>query len=287
MPDNDLGDFLRSRRARLRPEDVDMLSSGTRRVAGLRREEIAVLADVNVDYYTRLEQGRERRPSAQMVDALRRALRLDEDEAAHLHRLAGTVPLPSGSRPPHHVSAGLRQLLDGYSHTPALVLNRGLDVLATNPLADALFSAFAPVDNLARMAFVHPAGRGFYRDWNRVARSTVANLRHATGHEPGDPHLAALVAELAQHSPRFAELWAEHDVRGKSHEAKRLLHPDVGPLTLDFRTFDVREAPGQQLVIYHAEPGSESHQALNLLETLHATRAAEHGPAHLTGSRRA
>ncbi|MGP3941365.1 helix-turn-helix transcriptional regulator [Streptomyces sp. 6N106] len=272
MADNDLGDFLRSSRSGLRPEEVGMASYGTRRVPGLRREEVAVLAGINADYYTRLEQGRERRPSPQVLDALSRALRLDDDARGHLYRLAGTVPDDPAVRVPDQVSPGLRQLMDGYPHTPAFMLNRTLDMLATNALADALYSPFHPADNLARMAFADPAGRTFYQDWDRAAQATVANLRQAAGYEPDNPRLHWLVDTLTENSADFARLWGSHTVRGKTQEAKRFLHPDVGPLTLSYQAFDVREAPGQQLVIYHAEPGTSSAEALHLLGSIHATR---------------
>ncbi|WP_328383645.1 helix-turn-helix transcriptional regulator [Streptomyces sp. NBC_00400] len=273
MDDNHLGDFLRARRAGLQPEDVGMASYGTRRVAGLRREEVAVLAGVNADYYTRLEQGREHNPSPQVLDALSRALRLDADARAHLHRLAGAVP---GDQPTDHaaerVSPALRQLMDGYPNTPAFVMSRAMDLLAANALADALYAPFGPADNLARMTFLDPASRHFYTDWNRAAQATVANLRQAAGFEPDNPRLRALVRTLTEHSTDFARLWNSHTVRGKTQNAKHLLHPGVGPLTLTYQAFDVRDAPGQQLVIYHAEPGSPSAQALHLLGSLHATR---------------
>jgi len=160
MDDNHLGDFLRARRAGLRPEDVGMASYGVRRVAGLRREEVAVLAGVNADYYTRLEQGRERHPSPQVLDALGRALHLDTDARAHLYRLAGA---PAQDQSPAHVTeqvtSSLRQLMDGYAHTPAFVMSRNLDLLATNALTDALYAPFTPADNLARMTFIDPASR--------------------------------------------------------------------------------------------------------------------------------
>ncbi|AEW99592.1 putative DNA-binding protein (plasmid) [Streptantibioticus cattleyicolor NRRL 8057 = DSM 46488] len=181
MADNDLGEFLRSRRSALRPDEIGMASHGTRRVPGLRREEVAVLAGVNADYYTRLEQGRERRPSSQVLDALSRALRLDDDARAHLYRLAGTVPDEPAAPVPDQVSATLRQLMDGYTHTPAFVLDRTLDILAANALADALYAPFHPADNLARMTFADPAGRTFYQEWHKAAQAVVANLRHATG----------------------------------------------------------------------------------------------------------
>ncbi|MFK8844776.1 helix-turn-helix domain-containing protein [Streptomyces sp. Ac-502] len=273
MDDNHLGDFLCARRAGLRPEDIGMARYGTRRVAGLRREEVAVLSGMNADYYTRLEQGRERNPSPQVLDALSRALRLEADARTHLYGLAGAAPAGRPSPyPSPQVTPALRQLLDGYPNTPAFVLGPTLDLLAVNALAEALFVPFRPADNLVRMVFADPAGRSFYADWNRAAEATVANLRQATGQDPDDPRLRELVRTLTGHSPDFARLWAAHAVRGKTRDAKHLLHPDVGPLALTYQAFDVRDAPGQQLVIYHAEPGSPSAQALSLLGTLHATR---------------
>ncbi|KOG86705.1 helix-turn-helix transcriptional regulator [Streptomyces varsoviensis] len=271
MDDNHLGEFLRACRSRLLPEDVNMASHGVRRVAGLRREEVAVLAGVNADYYTRLEQGRERHPSPQVLDALSRALLLDTDARDHLHRLAGVAPDDRGSlHTTEQVGPALRQLMDGYPHTPAFVMNRTLDLLAANALADALYAPFAPADNLARMTFLDPAGRQFFQDWDRAAQAAVANLRQASGFDPEHPRLRRLVDTLTEHSPEFRRLWARHSVRGKTRDAKRLLHPDVGPLSLTYQSFDVRDAPGQQLVIYHAELGSPSAQALALLGSLYA-----------------
>ncbi|NDZ80088.1 helix-turn-helix domain-containing protein [Streptomyces sp. SID10853] len=280
MSDNALGDFLRARRSRLRPGDVGMVSYGVRRVAGLRREEVAVLAGVNADYYTRLEQGRERHPSAQVLDALSRALRLDTDSRAHAYRLAGTAPADRPAQQCDTVSPALRRLMDGYPHTPAFVLNATLDILAGNTLAEALYSPFDPADNLARMTFIDPAGRDFYTRWERSAQATVANLRQAAGLDPDNPRLLALIGSLTARSADFSALWQAHSVRGKTQEAKHLDHPDVGPLTLTYQAFDVRDAPGQQLVIYHAEPGSPSARALSLLGTIDATRrqAAQGGP---------
>ncbi|MFH9067561.1 helix-turn-helix transcriptional regulator [Streptomyces coeruleorubidus] len=271
--DNHLGDFLRARRADLGPQDVGMASYGTRKVAGLRREEVAVLSGVNTDYYARLEQGRERNPSPQVLDSLTRALQLGTDARAHLYRLAGATPGHQlAAHTAEQISPALRQLMDGYPNTPAFVFDRTLDILATNALADALYAPFDPADNLARMTFLDPAGRHFYTDWDRAAQATVANLRHAAGFDPNAPRLRALVRTLTEHSATFTRLWNAHTVRGKTQDAKHLRHPDVGPLTLTYQAFDVTDAPGQQLVIYHAEPGSPSAQALGLLGSLHATR---------------
>ncbi|MEU9192286.1 helix-turn-helix domain-containing protein [Streptomyces hundungensis] len=271
MSDNDLGEFLRARRAGVRPEDVGMVSHGARRVPGLRREELAVLAGVNADYCARLEQGRERNPSPQVLKALSHALRLDPDARAHLFRLAQAVPEDDRRPAPAGVSAALRRLMDGYPHTPAFVIDRTLDVLATNALADALYSPFEAVDNLARMAFLDPAARRFYPEWERTAEATVANLREAVGWESSGARLRELVTVLGRRSPEFGRLWTAHAVRGKTRDTKRLHHPEVGALSLTYHAFDVRDAPGRQLIVYHAELGSPTADALGLLGSVHAT----------------
>ena len=275
MTSNELGDFLRVHRARLRPGDVGLASFGRRRVAGLRREEVAVLAGMNTDYYARLEQGRERSPSPQILEAISGALCMDDEARDHLYRLADTVRDGYRAQPRETVSAALRQLLDGYAHTPAFVLNPGMDLLAMNALAGALFSPFEQADNLARMTFLDPVGRGFYTRWNQVAEAVVAELRRAAGLDPDYPRLHELVRTLTDASEPFAALWSSHVVYGKTYDAKDLVHPKVGPLSLTYHSFDVRGAHGQQVVIYHAEPGSRSAQALTLLGTLDATRRRE------------
>ncbi|WP_285646496.1 helix-turn-helix transcriptional regulator [Lentzea sp. NBRC 102530] len=263
-----LGEFLKAHRARVNPEDAGLPSHTQRKVKGLRREEVAVLAGVSADYYARLEQGRETRPSAQVLDALSRALRLDTDARAHLHRLAGVVA--DEGYAPDVVSPELLRLMSGLHDMPAMVMNSVLDVLASNALADALYEPFSPADNAARMTFLDPAAQGFYARWHWVAQSTVAHLRQ-TAH-PNSARLQQIVAALSE-NPVFRELWAQHEVRGKTQDAKEFVHPAVGPIKLSYHSFDVREAPGQFLVVYQAEPGPNA-DALKLLATSRATRAA-------------
>ncbi|MEU1423300.1 helix-turn-helix transcriptional regulator [Kitasatospora sp. NPDC005751] len=250
-----LGEYLRARREALRPQGVGLPEHGRRRVPGLRREEVAMLAGVSADYYTRLEQGRETNPSPQVVDAVAAALHLDGEALDHLRRLV-RAPQERRGAPAGHERVGpqLRRLLDSWPDTPAFVLGPALDVLAYNRLAGALHSGFQRFDNLAGMAFLDPAGRSFYRDWERSAHSCVAELRAAHGHHPDSPRIAEVVAALCARSPEFGELWARHDVRAKTQQSKRLAHPEVGALEIEFSAFTVNGAPHQQLVVYQAEP---------------------------------
>ncbi len=267
-----LGDFLRARRGRVTPADVGLPGGGRRQVGGLRREEVALLAGLSVDYYVRLEQGRERHPSAQVLDALGAVLRLDDDARLHLFRLAGLAPRPRSAPAPEGVDPNLLQLMDMWPDNPALVLGRAYDVLARNALGDALFGGFPRSPNLLHVVFLDPGARSFYADWDRAAANTVAGFRLLHGAAPDDPRVRAVVRELLAASPEFARLWARHDARGKSIEVKRFVHPEVGHLELRMQAFDVRSAPGQQLVVYHAEPGSPTADGLALLGTLAATR---------------
>ncbi|WP_327328106.1 helix-turn-helix transcriptional regulator [Streptomyces sp. NBC_01210] len=270
--ENALGGFLRARRAQLRPEDTGLPTSGRRRVPGLRREEVATLAGVSTDYYMRLEQGRERHPSQQTLEAVARALQLEDEAVAHLYRVATPTTRRTRRAPRvERVGPHLRRLLDTWSDTPAFVLGHALDILARNRLAGALYAGFTHYDNLLRMTFLDPTAHGFYRDWDRAGESSVATLRRAAGFDPEDPRLRELVGELSMKSADFRVLWARHDVRGKTREAKLFHHAQVGDLELHYEAFTVNSAPTQQLIVYQAEPGSTSADALALLGSLSAS----------------
>jgi transcriptional regulator with XRE-family HTH domain len=283
---NLLGEFLRARRALVRPEDVGLPDLGRRRVAGLRREELAMLAGVSADYYVRLEQGRDTHPSEQVLEALARVLRLDDDAVAHLHDLARPAPRRRRSRGrPERVRPGVLRLLESWSQVPAFVLGRRMDVLAYNALAGMLHSGFANERNVVRLVFLDPAAREVYPEWEAVAQETVATLRAAAGADLEDPRLVELVGELSLKSDDFRRLWARHDVREKAAGTKRFVHPMVGELVLGYESFAVAGTPGQLLVGYHAEPGSASERALALLQSIAADEAV--APVTATASSRA
>jgi transcriptional regulator with XRE-family HTH domain len=278
--DNLIGEYLRARRELVQPSEVGIPDPrGRRRVPGLRREEVAMLAGVSADYYVRLEQGRDRHPSPQVLEALGRALQLDDDAVAHLHTLAA----PSARRRrrpnprPERVPPGIAQLIATWHETPAYVYGRYMDVLAANTLATALAPYYAVGENLVRAAFLDPRLRDRYDDWERVAQSTVAALRALVGPDVDDPRLNELVGELSVRSERFRQLWARHDVRPKRSGTARIQHPQVGPLELSYEKLPLPDADRQTLCIYHAAPGSRSAQALTLLATATATAIA---PAH-------
>ncbi|MGW3289950.1 helix-turn-helix transcriptional regulator [Streptomyces sp. NPDC001002] len=274
-PGNELGAFLRSRRAALDPHEAGMPDDGRlRRVPGLRREELAQLAHVSVDYVVRLEQGRTRRVSRPVLDALAAALRLAPDERDYLFAVADVTDA-SASGPARRravrteVAPRLRQLLDTMPDVPAMILSRRMDVLAWNRGAAALLTDFGELPlterNLIRLTFLDDDFRALYGDWPRAARECVAVLRMEAGRTPQDPALAALVGELGVRDPDFRVWWASHQVRGPRQLTKVYRHPVAGTLTLDVQQFSVDTHPDQQLVAYTAEPGSPSYEALRFL----------------------
>ncbi|MFE9679613.1 helix-turn-helix transcriptional regulator [Streptomyces sp. NPDC006259] len=277
--DGDLGDFLRSRRARIRPEEVGLPSYGRRRVPGLRREEVAQLAGVSVDYYIRLEQGRGPSVSDAVLDAIARVLRLDETEHVYLRAVARPRRQQGRSATPApRVRPGVQALLDGMDRTPAFVLNHRMDVLAWNALADAVFQyeETAPRDrNIARQVFLDPAASGYYPEWHAVAAQCVAHLRLQAGHHADDHGLTSLVGELSLKSEDFRRLWADHPVAECAYGVKRIQHPVAGLLTFPYETLGITADPEQTLLVYTPEPGSETEERLALLGSWTSAVAAE------------
>ncbi|WP_063789158.1 helix-turn-helix transcriptional regulator [Streptomyces sp. NRRL F-5755] len=284
-----LGEFLRSRRARITPRQAGLSDDGGhRRVPGLRREEIAQLAGVSVDYYVRLERGRRLNVSETVLDAISRALRLDPVERTHLFQLAK----PAAGRPrrtatrPQQVRPGLRDLLRILEHTPALVLGRRLDVLASNRMARALltdFDALPPRErNLVRFMFRDETARSLYTH----AQDIVASLRLYAGRHPHDPLPADLVGELSITDEGFRRWWADQNVHRHTHGSKHFHHPVAGPLTLTYESLTLPADPDQRLSVYTAEAGSSSEEALRLLaawirqpEPSHGQHADHQSPA--------
>ncbi|MEU0333043.1 helix-turn-helix transcriptional regulator [Streptomyces sp. NPDC006193] len=276
----ELADFLRRGRARLGPSDVGLAPGARRRTPGLRREEVASLAGMSVDYYTRLEQGRGPRPSRQMLTALARALRLSEDERDHLFHLVGEEP-PRRDTPSAHVRPGLLLVLDRLYDSPAQVVTDCGEVLAQNALAKALVgdaSARPPRErNLTRRFFLDPTARALFppEDWPAHARDHVANLRAVAAARPDDPQPAALATELRSASEEFARLWDTHEVSLRRLSGKRFLHPVVGLLELDCEVL-LCHGSHHHLVLHTARPGTDAHEKLQLLRVVGLQDMAPH-----------
>ena len=290
----EITEFLASRRARISPQSVGLPVAGRkRRVPGLRREEVAALAGLSVDYYIRLERGALTNASDSVLQAIARALQLDAAEQAHLLDLARAGRPSAASRPrrspPAAITPQLQTVLDALVGVPALVRSPTLDLIATNSLARALYSVLyadarqAP-PNVARFTFLDPRARQFWPDWDHVADDLVAHLRAVAS--PLDRALPALVGELSTRSDDFRELWARHDVRAHARGVKRFRHPVVGELTLHYDHLQLAADPALTMITYTAEPGTTSHDNLSLLASWAASAGSDLGEsARLLGKR--
>jgi transcriptional regulator with XRE-family HTH domain len=262
---NLLGTFLRARREVVSPEQAGIPVRGMRRVAGLRREEVAMLSGISADYYLRLEQGRDRKPSPQILEAIARTLQLDEETTTYLFSLVADTPRQRRSRrAAETVPRGIATLVAGLT-LPAFVEGRALDVLAANPLATALSPRLAPGGNRLRDVFLDPAERAMFTDWDLAARSLIAGFRQSIGTDTHDERVVELIGELSLASPRFRELWARHDIRALQSGTLTISHPQVGELTLHQEKLLIPESGTMRLVILHPGPGSSAAHALALL----------------------
>lgn len=262
---NALGTFLQARRALVTPDQVGITPVGRRRVAGLRREEVALLAGISVDYYLRLERGRDRNPSSQVVEALGRVLQLDDELMAHLRVLAAQAPRPvrephERETPPTSTLALLKALTQ-----PAFLEDRNLDIVASNEQAQALSPRLAPGGNQLRDVFLDVAEQHLHPDWDEVTACLVAGVRKAASHTLDHPRLGELVAQLLRESPRFRQLWGRHEVRGQYGAPLRIAHPRVGEMTLHRERLAVAGTDGLTLVVFHADAGSVDAERLDSL----------------------
>ncbi|WAP60102.1 helix-turn-helix domain-containing protein [Streptomyces sp. S465] len=270
---NLLGDYVRARRELVTPDQVGIPVLGVRRVPGLRREEVAMLAGISADYYLRLEQGRDRNPSVQVLESLARVLQLDDAATAHLLRLGAGRPRRRRRRPRKEtVPAGIAQLV-AMLPLPAWVEGRYFDVLAANALATALSPRLAVGANRLRDVFLDPAEQALYPDWEKTIASMVASFRESVGTDTDDPRFIELVGELSLASPHFSRLWARHDVRVCEGTSIRVDHPQVGGLQLHRERLGIDGAPGQRLVVNHPDPGSDDADKLALLASATRTPA--------------
>ncbi|MFI0444256.1 helix-turn-helix transcriptional regulator [Actinomadura sp. 6N118] len=281
--------FLASRRAKITPEQVGLPAGGRRRVPGLRREEVAVLAGVSTEWYTRLERGHITGVSDDVLDAVARALRLDDAERAHLFDLARTAGTRHRTRrrPTPKIRPGLQRMLDAMTDAPAIIRNGRMDILAANHLGHAMYwpvyrhaapgqsprpdTTRTPTANIARFQFLDAAGPDFFADWNTAADVTVALLRTEAGRDPYNKDLTDLIGELTTRSADFRTRWAQHNVRLHHSGTKTFHHPAIGDLTLDYESMDLHADPGLHLTVYTTAPDTSSHDALRLLASWAAT----------------
>jgi transcriptional regulator with XRE-family HTH domain len=265
---NPLGAFLRARRELVTPQQAGVPDGGVRRVPGLRREEVAMLAGISADYYLRLERGRDRNPSVQVLESIARVLQLDDEHLAHLLTLAAPRPRRR-PRAPHRevVPAGALKLLGSLSQ-PAFIAGRSFDILAVNPLATALSPNLTVGGNELRDLFLDPEVQRRYQDWEAISECLIASLRQAVGTDIDDPRFIELTGQLTLASRRFRELWARHEVRGQSGVPIRIQHPEVGELTLHRESLAISGADGMVLVVYHPEAGSTDAEKLALLASV-------------------
>lgn len=266
MADDNLGAFLRARRNAAAADTYPFATLTARRVPGLRREEVAELAGLSTDYYVRLEQGREKHPSEQVVEALAAALKLNRHQDDHLRLLAGLAPQAVPLK--DSVDPTLRNMLDAWDGAAAFILDPLLNFTQLNPLATELFSSFGDHRNLVRNVFLDPAGKRFFVDWTRAAESSVGSLRATMRQHHNTQERDALIAELRA-DDEFERMWQKYDISPKTQETKLLRHERVGDIMINFHAFQVMSAPGQQLVVYQPEPGSISEtRLLSLREQL-------------------
>ncbi|WP_225726893.1 MULTISPECIES: helix-turn-helix transcriptional regulator [unclassified Nocardia] len=262
-----LGEFLQSRRARITPQQAGLPpSAGRRRTAGLRREEVAILAGISIEYYRRLEQGKQRHPGPAVLAAIADVLELNEDERRHLTALVENDRPNESPVPVQPVRADVRRMLDVVQPYPACLLGRRSDLLGANIAGLRLFPGIEewPVEfrNTARYTFMHPKARAAYGNWDDVAAGVVAHLRAVAGAHPGAADIAELIDELSGRSPEFTALWQRHDVRNRTNGQKIYRHPDVGEMTLTYEAYEVGRSDGQRLIVYQAEPGTPDHEAM-------------------------
>ncbi len=282
---DEVSEFLRTRRDRLTPEQAGIIGGGRRRVPGLRREEVAMLAGMSSDYSAQMERGNLAGVSPEVLDSLALALNLDDAETDHLHdlaRAAGPDPIRRRARPsaPATVRPSLQRFLDTNTATPTVIQNRRKDIVAANPIARALYSPLFTDPSLqgnnARFTFLSPAARTFFTDWEQGANSIVASLRTDAGKHPHDKDLTDLIGELVTRSDAFRARWAAHNVKPHRSGSKRLHHPDVGDLEFDFEGMELPGTPGWTLYAYTTRPGSVTEERIAILGSLAATGAASH-----------